>query len=404
MQKRIRAVIGANYGDEGKGATTDRLVEDGDTLVVRFNGGAQAGHTVVADDGRRHVFHHVGSGAFKGAPTFLSRHFVSNPMLLAQELAELAAKGVKPRILADRRGLLTTPFDMLVNQVVEAARGGGRHGSCGYGFGETIERAEKGFRTTLEDVFAPGMLRTKLRAIRDVWVPARLARLGVETIPDDYAAFFEGDGMIEAFVAAAGDFANAVLVGDDSPLRDAKDVVFEGAQGLLLDQDRGAFPHVTRSNTGLKNVLALAQETGIDRIEAVYATRSYLTRHGAGPLPGELAEQPFEGIVDATNVPNAWQGTLRFALLDVDLLARTVLDDLGDAKGSGIDVTPSLAINCLDQAPDETPVISVGRATKVSRDSLLPFALGRLGWNDGIEGWGAVQLDWKTRSKSKKAA
>ena len=74
-----RVVIGAGWGDEGKGATVDRLVRGPDDVVVRFNGGAQAGHTVFAPDGRRHVFHHVGSGAFHGAATYLSRHVVSKP-------------------------------------------------------------------------------------------------------------------------------------------------------------------------------------------------------------------------------------------------------------------------------------------------------------------------------------
>ncbi|MEJ2125462.1 MAG: adenylosuccinate synthetase, partial [Alphaproteobacteria bacterium] len=133
-----KAVIGAAYGDEGKGLITDALVAScgAAATVVRFNGGAQAGHTVTLPDGRRHVFHHIGSGTLAGAPTFLSRFFVANPILLATEIANLAAMGFTPSIAIDPDAPVTTPFDMMINQFAETARGSGRHGSCGLGFGE----------------------------------------------------------------------------------------------------------------------------------------------------------------------------------------------------------------------------------------------------------------------------
>lgn len=123
---RADAVVGAGYGDEGKGLLVDALAHGrgAGTVVVRHNGGAQAGHTVTAPDGRRHVFHHVGSGSLAGAATHLSRHFVSNPAILAREIDALAALGVAPRITADEGGLVTTPWDMMVNQFVEGPAAG----------------------------------------------------------------------------------------------------------------------------------------------------------------------------------------------------------------------------------------------------------------------------------------
>jgi adenylosuccinate synthase len=136
-------VIGACYGDEGKGRTVDAIAHrlGAGTVVVRSNGGAQAGHTVVAPSGARHVFHQIGSGAFAGAATHFSRFMVSHPMMLAEEVRAVAALGGETVITADPRGFVTTPWDMMVNQAVEMARGGGRHGSCGLGFGETHIRA-----------------------------------------------------------------------------------------------------------------------------------------------------------------------------------------------------------------------------------------------------------------------
>src|SRR5687767_2778700 len=159
---RLSAVIGASYGDEGKGRTVDFLA-DALTLVVRFNGGAQAGHTVVLPDGRRHVFHHFGSGTFKGAETFLSQHFIMNPIMYCRELKELPAV----RVTADPRCRITTPWDMMLNQAVEAKRGNDRHGSCGLGINETVTRELQGFFLSLSDLGDTSTLREKLELIRN---------------------------------------------------------------------------------------------------------------------------------------------------------------------------------------------------------------------------------------------
>ena len=128
--------------------------------------------------------------------------------------------------------------------------------------------------------------------------------------------------------------------------------MFEGAQGLLLDQDRGHFPHVTRSNTGLHNVLILAEELHVGRLDVTYTTRCYLTRHGAGPMRHETSDPPYPGIIDQINIPNPYQGAMRFGLLDLDMLARSSAVDRGNAAPSSIEVVPSLAVTCLAQQGD----------------------------------------------------
>jgi adenylosuccinate synthase len=147
-----------------------------------------------------------------------------------------------------------------------------------------------------------------------------------------YAAFRTGKPiedagkMIQAFMHGCEQFANAI---EPLGIDQCKEPVFEGAQGLLLDQDNKAFfPHVTRSHTGMRNVRILCQQAGIDTIDAYYVSRTYLTRHGAGPLPGEIASMRYD---DDTNLPHAYQGTLRFAPLDFDaLLERCSADAEGD--------------------------------------------------------------------------
>lgn len=350
--KKADVAIGANFGDEAKGLITDFLcAEQKQTaLVVRYNGGAQAGHTVTTPDGMRHVFSHFGAGSFTGAATFLSRFFVCNPIWFAREQQALAEKGINPSVYVDATATITTPFDMMINQIAEESRGSNRHGSCGLGVGETIAReTQGGFELQVKDLTDTEILRQKLHHIRDAWVQQRLASHSVKNISPEWQHRLTQDGIVEKYIDDCTHFIKSCTITDATFLRDTQQpIVFEGAQGLLLDQDRGIFPYVTRSNTGIKNVLALALDAAITDLDVTYITRAYLTRHGAGPLAHELKTAPSPHIQDATNIHNPWQGTLRFAPLDIDLLANTINADLSDNKGD-IRIRHGLAISCLDQ-------------------------------------------------------
>ena len=119
--KKAYAVIGANFGDEGKGLMTDLFCRtEGSVINIRSNGGAQAGHTVCTADGKRHIFSHIGSGSFAGADTYLSEYFILNPMLFSKELEQLGRDIGK--IFIDRRCNVTLPCDMLMNQFAETMR------------------------------------------------------------------------------------------------------------------------------------------------------------------------------------------------------------------------------------------------------------------------------------------
>ena len=360
------AVIGANFGDEGKGLAVDAIVaRDPDAAVIRFNGGAQAGHTVVAEDGRRHVFSHFGAGTLRGAATFLSRFFVVQPSIFAREAVELAGIGVKPAVFVDPDAQVTTPFDVLINQWVEETRGRSRHGSVGVGFGETIERFELGYGLAVRDLGDDEAITQILTRIRDVWLPIRLARLGVPFTAqrEDTAA---NPAVIRRYLAQIHVLRRNASPAPIDAVLARKNIVFEGAQGLLLDMDRGLkFPHVTRSNTGLRNVLALATDARIERLDVVYMTRAYLTRHGAGPLPNEVPKLTFADVDDPTNLPNPWQGTLRFAPLDLDLLRTTIADDLSDAATSDTEVDPGIGVTCVDHIRSGADVFRSGVETTI---------------------------------------
>lgn len=364
-----KVIIGAGYGDEGKGLATDYFAAPfgGDALDVRFNGGAQAGHTVTVD-GQRHVFSHIGSASCGGAVTFLSRFFVCHPMLFQGELEALAAMGVRPSVLVDPAAPVTVPYDVMLNQAVEAARGRQRHGSCGIGFGETIEREEQGFGLRTRALTDQAGLRERLVHIRDDYLPRRLAALGLAALPDELM----DDAIVERFIEDSQRFLDAVRLTSMRTAVAGKQVIFEGAQGLLLDMDRGTFPHVTRSNTGLRNVVVLAREAGLESLDVCYVTRAYVTRHGAGPLAHELPGKPWPAVEDRTNAPNAWQGSLRFAWLDCDRLGEAIRVDL--ASGGGLVRRSELLMTCLDQTPDNVECVVGGKLRHLPRADLTRIA------------------------------
>lgn len=314
--KRARIVIGASFGDEGKGLITDYLCSQGAGVVVRFNGGAQAGHTVVTPEGERHVFHHFGSGSLCEVPTFLSQFFVCNPILFFKELEELRALGFRPQVFAHPHCLVTTFADMLINQDRENSRGARRHGSCGVGFHETIVRSQ--------------MDELKI-TMADLWNGGKRLESQLAELCGNYAKYctghtYNGDEAIPVFLECCKQFAEYV---NPAGIGQCQEPVFEGAQGLLLDQNnKQFFPHVTHSNTGMKNVGILCQQGGFDHKEIYYVSRTYLTRHGAGLLPGE---DPRMSYPDDTNHKNPFQGQLRFAPQDVKSLKARCAQD---AKGS----------------------------------------------------------------------
>lgn len=395
MAQQVFGVIGAGYGDEGKGRSVDCLAQSlgAGTVVVRSNGGAQAGHTVKTPDGRRHVFHHLGSGALAGAATHFSRFMVSHPMMLAAELRAVGALGGETGITADPRGMVTTPWDMMVNQAAEIGRGEARHGSCGLGFGETVGRCEETpYALTVGDLSRPD-LRNVLTAIREEWLPARLAGMGGNS-GKEFFDLARSDALFDRFVEDCRLYTDHVQLCDDVDLSRCRHLILEAAQGLMLDQRHRDFPFVTRSNTGIANMLAIAAKAGISRVEAVYAIRCYLTRHGRGPMADERPIADFFDVVDPTNRPNPWQETLRFGLLDAEVLAAAIRADLALAGTSGVALACHLAVSCLDQAREgKVTFLDAGSVTTCPAGDFAAALGRRLAAQSVAASWGPTRAD-----------
>ena len=271
--RRVSLVVDLGFGDAGKGLVTDWLVRrDGAGLVVRYNGGAQAGHNVVTPEGRHHTFAQVGAGAFvPGVRTWLAHPFVLHPTALLVEAEALRAQGVPDaleRLGISERARVITPFHQALNRLRELARGEARHGSCGVGVGETVRDA----LDFPEDTLRAGDLRDVPRLSR---VLARVRERKREearalALPDSEPvrrerALLDTDGVSDAWAERAARVAPRVR--EDGQLgawmRATRATVFEGAQGVLLDEDWGFHPFTTWSRCTLANALALLADAGL---------------------------------------------------------------------------------------------------------------------------------------------
>lgn len=353
----VKVVIGANFGDEGKGLMTDYFCAEAinrkeSCIVALCNGGAQRGHTVVTPDDIRHVFHHFGSGTLVGADTYLSEKYILNPMTFRKEYEELEAMGFSPKVYAHLLCMWSTPYDMMLNQIIEDSRGDKRHGSCGMGIWETILRYDNNVLTNplkdfnnLKDYVKIHLLKK----VRERCLYKRLDGIDKEVIKE-WVDVLLSDNLIFKFIDDVEFMCNHITWTDATILQSYDTVVFENGQGLLLDQNQTEYGNnTTPSNTGIKNPYEIISKfLPNSNVEICYVTRTYLTRHGAGRFDEECNKNEINASIDdKTNVPNQYQGCLRYGKLDADALLERIEADVTSIDNGTYNV--SLAITHLNE-------------------------------------------------------
>ncbi|HEX8912908.1 MAG TPA: adenylosuccinate synthetase [Humisphaera sp.] len=375
-------VVDLAFGDCGKGTVVDHLCrKHPDALVVRFNGGPQAAHNVVDPDGRHHTFAQFGSGSFvPGVRTLLSRFVLIEPYALLNEARHLDLIGVPDplgRLSIDARCPVITPAHQAANRLRELARGAGAHGTCGVGVGETMldvigrpadvlragELADRRAvrakllaacerkAAELKDVIRGGGLGGGGGGGRGTDGPARGADLPASdpSFARAAATILEPT-WVDAAVANYAEVARHAAILDapaaDRLLRESAALVFEGAQGVLLDENHGFHPHTTWSTTTFANADALLAEAGDDRPRVrLGVLRTYFTRHGAGPFVTEDASIA-AAVPEPHNGGSGWQGRFRVGPFDA-VAARYAI-----AAAGGVD---GLAVTHLDRVTKLPP-------------------------------------------------
>lgn len=302
----VKVVTGANAGDEGKGMTAFSLAKEAvshnqKVLSVLYNGGVQRGHTANGQ-----VIHCTGTGDLVGGTTFYDEHFVVDPIALWI---------TETKVFIHPKCRIVLPCDVLRNRRNEIARGINRHGSCGMGIFECVKRnKDQRFTLYAMDMLDSFNLYRKLVGIN------REFGIDVDDIVYNLDNFMKAVGYI---------LNNCQIVELNQIAQNYDTLIFEGGQGLLLDQSNiGDFPHLTPSSVGSFNIYNTINNLGANNVDVFYVSRSYMTRHGAGPMDYECNKDDINpDIVDATNIPNDWQGALRFGFLDTDKMYKRIRAD-----------------------------------------------------------------------------
>ena len=336
---RTIAVIGKNFGDEGKGYTCSRLASSlKKSLIIKHNGGGQAGHTVEDPEGKwRFIHHQIGAGAEYHVPTLFADSFMPDLFQLGKEVKAFTELfGFQPILYSEKNARITTIDDVLLNMGAEVARGKNRHGSCGMGIEECVQRNTAGYGITVKELatWSKMELLDRLKQIREEYTGRRAKILGIQAPApsksmkqsnlsidsnplNTYYEMLNNERVLENFVEEVKENVKLLTLvdADRKWLEEFQHLIFETGQGLLLDQDYEAYaPHLTSSKTGIHNPAIFLEKRGLFLDEAIYVTRPYVTRHGNGPLPCESDRSELPGVgEDLTNQPNEWQGTLRYA-------------------------------------------------------------------------------------------
>ena len=368
---KVKVVIGANYGDEGKGLATDYFTQQakGPVLNVLYNGGPQRGHTVEHKNGLRHIFHHFGSGFFSGASTYFDENFLVDPIKFNIEHCELLDQARYFTEMNEEEAIenaicfchpncrVITPWDAMANQILQKG-----NNTCGCGIWQTINRYNSPITEarTIKAMCEMSDDALKLHLHNIAWwtlfkiVQNRQLDLSKiqDALPENYRQIWFDEQLIQNFVYDIRQMASRVIFTSFQDIAEGNDtIIFEGGQGLGLNGAGGldditcsfSCKDLTPSDTGSLIPVSLCASIS-DDIEICYVTRTYVTRHGDGELPFECTKEEL-GIneVDITNQSNQFQGDLRYGHLSWVHLKDRIIDDHGGLLYH-INLSPTLMI------------------------------------------------------------
>lgn len=276
------------------------------SIVVRFSGANQVGHNVKHDN-MQHCFRNFGSGTLKEVPTYWSKYCVCDLHTLIIETTELCELGIVPKIIFSPFCELVTPFDV-INQWNNSTNR--EHGTVGTGFKSVLDRVKNGYSVTIADARNLLVFREKVHSIErnyykfDTKVPAT---------------------KIDDWIINVNKIASVAHIEDIDYLNYYDHLVFEGSQGILLDQKHGVMPYCTPSYTTSKNAIEIINSLNRKEVPTVnYVCRPYITRHGNGPL---LTTTSVIDVEDVNNQWNDFQKTFRACKFDIELLKHSIFID-----------------------------------------------------------------------------
>ena len=286
-------ILGAQWGDEGKGKITDRYSRDAD-VVVRYQGGNNAGHTIVVD-GERFALSLIPSGVLYPQVTpVIGNGTVIDPAVMIREMEELTARGIDPsRLRVSGNAHVIMPYHRKLDAVLERYLGEEQIGTTKRGIGPAYMDKYSRFGIRIQDLFDPKIFRKKLDVVgkdknRQLQKVYNQLPLDIDEMYEEYLGYAD---VIRDYVADT-----SLLVWE--AIHSGKNVLFEGAQGTLLDIDHGTYPFVTSSNPTAGGAATGSGVGPRDIDNVIGVAKAYITRVGTGPFPTELLDETGDRMID----------------------------------------------------------------------------------------------------------
>jgi adenylosuccinate synthase len=285
-------IIGAQWGDEGKGKIVDILARDAN-IVVRYQGGSNAGHTVINERGT-YIFHLIPSGIlYRGTTCVIGNGVVVDPGALIEEMDRLQPMGISfgKNFAVSQRAHLILPYHKAIDRASEQSKGSRKIGTTGRGIGPSYADKMARIGIRMGDLLNPALFRKKLEEnlVEMNWFLERLYKVEtfqVDKVFDQYMGYAE---RLKSYIVDTTTLLNRAINKD-------KTVLFEGAQGTHLDVDFGTYPYVTSSSSAAGGACT-GTGVGPTMIDAVMGiAKAYTTRVGSGPFPTELTDAVGQGL------------------------------------------------------------------------------------------------------------
>ncbi len=280
---KISAIVGAQWGDEGKGKVTDFFAGESD-YVVRFHGGNNAGHTVIVD-GNTFKLHLIPSGVVYGSPiSIIGNGVVVDPNALLNEIAYVKEKGIEPKLLVSDRAHVIMPYHIVLDGALSGHQGSLAAGSTRRGIAPVY--ADKMFRNGIRmvDLLEPNIFREKLEkgyAFSKGLIEKSLGQTLEMTIDEIFETYVDYGEKLKTYICDTSvELYKAHKAG--------KTILFEGAQGISLDVDHGVYPFTTSSNTAAGHISTGTGVSFRDIGRIIGVVKAYLSRVGESPLPSEI--------------------------------------------------------------------------------------------------------------------
>jgi adenylosuccinate synthase len=344
-------VLGLGYGNEGKGMVTSYLVsKNPNALVVRFNGGHQTGHTVNIN-GKSHVFSHLGSGALQEAETYWAKNCVVDLCGIINEMNSMYELGIRPKLTVHPYCSIITPYDISFSNKPETLK----LGTFGISYSPVHRRNEEGFTLFAQDLMFPEIFKIKLQNIRK------------------YYGYIDPSPLLESkFKDAVDNISDYISVKDEFYINPSRfsNIVFEGAEGLLMDKRIGIHPDVSRTPATTEAVIDIMRACPqLMPPDIYYVTRTYQTKYGQGIIvdkPVNLVNTESE-----TNSFSSIRGEFKKSMLDIDMLKYSLLNnpEYGFKR--------NLVLTCIDQTTDNFGAILEGKEIATNTTDLVSKLPGK---------------------------